>query len=331
VIVGSGGIARLAHLPAFRDAPRVRRRVDIVAMLDSDPGVPPVPGLPLLTRRDQLAELGRVDFIDICTPTASHLELALWGLSQGYHVVCEKPVALSRTEADRLSAAARAHDRVLVPCHQYRYNPVWRQIRDWLATGTIGAWHLAELSVHRLLADPGARTAGTPWRGTREDGKGGVLLDHGTHLIYQLLDLGGAPSAVSAWIGRLGHREYDVEDTASVLLEFPGRLATLFVTWAARERDNRVRFIGDAGTIEWVGGELRLERAGRSERIDFTAELDKASYSGWFAGLFETFVGAMDSRIADPHLDDIRRVATVLELAYEAARTGRTQPFPAPA
>jgi predicted dehydrogenase len=132
------------------------------------------------------------------------------------------------------------------------------------------------------------------------------------------------PAAVSAWTGRLRHHKYEVEDTASLHLEYPGRLVTMFFTWAARQRDNRVRFVGDAGSIEWAGGELRLDRGrGRVERLDFSAELDKSAYRRWFAGLFESFVAALDHRVApDPYLEDIRRVASVVEHAYEAARTG---------
>ena len=330
VIFGSGGIARSAHLPAFLEAPGVRERVEIVGLVDGARDVEPADGIRLLERQDQVVELGPVDFIDICTPTASHVALTLWGLERGYHVLCEKPVALTRSEAVRIGDAARQHGRVVVPCHQYRFNPVWRQIKDWLREGAIGHWHLAELSVHRLLADPGARAqgGGTPWRVTRDEGRGGVLVDHGTHLVYQALDVAGVPRAVSAWTGRLRHHRYEVEDTASVLLEYPDRLVTMFFTWAARKRENLVRFIGERGTIAWVGGELRLDADGRSERIDYSAQLDKASYQGWFAGLFATFVTAMDSRTADPYLQDIQRVAAVLEVAYQAAERGVRLPIP---
>src|SRR5690242_6707714 len=191
-VIGAGGIARQSHLPALRAAP-LRNRVDIVAVVDSAPGVPPVDGIPLVRDRAALRDVagGPLDFIDICTPTASHLELTLWGLEQGYHVVCEKPVALTRAEADRIAAAAAARGRIVMPCHQYRFNPVWVRVKQWLADGAIGRWHLAELSVHRPTADSGRQVGGgaTPWRGTSAAGRGGVLLDHGTHLIYQLLDI----------------------------------------------------------------------------------------------------------------------------------------------
>src|SRR2546428_5150224 len=277
-VIGAGGIARQSHLPALRDAGAVRSRVEVVAVVDSAADVPPVDSIPLLARREQLLDLGPLDFIDICTPTASHLDLTLWGLEQGYHVICEKPVALSRAEAERIAAAARMSGRIVLPCHQYRFNPVWKRVKGWLAAGAIGHWHLAEFAVYRSAADPGRGAIGTPWRGTRAAGRGWVLLDHGTHLIYQLLDVAGLPSAVSAWTGRLRHRAYEVEDTAWLHFEYPERLVTMFFTWAAQRRENRIRFVGEQGAIEWVGGELRLEREGGLGRHDFSARPGKAAY-----------------------------------------------------
>ena len=328
-LIGAGGIARQSHLPALRSAPALRARVDVVAVVDSAPGIPPVDGIPLLRDRAALRDLAPLDFIDICTPTASHLELTVWGLEQGYHVVCEKPVALTRAEAARISAASRASGRIVMPCHQYRFNPVWQRVKEWLAVGAIGRWHLAEFSVHRLAADPGREAGGRPWRGTSATGRGGVLLDHGTHLVYQLLDVAGMPAAVSAWTGRLRHAGYDVEDTAALRFEYPDRFATMFFTWAGRTRENRIRFVGDSGMIEWVDGELRLERDGAVERLDFAAELEKTAYHRWFACLFETFVATLDSGDAGTRfLDDIGRVASVVEHAYAAARSGATVAIP---
>src|SRR5258705_4654506 len=178
-VIGAGGIARQSHLPALRDAAALRGRVEVVALVDSALDVPPVDAIPLLDRREQLRDLAPLDFIDICTPTASHLELTLWGLEQGYHVVCEKPVALSRGEADRIAAAARTSGRIVMPCHQYRHNPVWVKVKEWLASGAIGRWHLAAFSVHRTTADPGRGVAGTPCRGTSAAGGGGGVLRPG--------------------------------------------------------------------------------------------------------------------------------------------------------
>jgi len=326
IVVGAGGVARGAHLPAYQSHAAVRDRLHIVGVMDAAP-VAPLADLPIVDEGGVDA-LGPIDFIDICTPTATHLELALWGLSRGYHVLCEKPVATTRREADTLAAAAVRARRVVMACHQYRFNPVWQQVIEWLSSGAIGRWHLAEWTVHRPAADPGAQRDAVPWRGRRAKSMGGVLLDHGTHLIYQLLDIAGMPRAVSAWTGHLRHTTYDVEDTATIQLEYPGRLATMLLTWAGAGRENRVRFVGESGAIDWNGPELVLQRGAQVERRDVAAATSKAAYHEWFAELFGEFARAMDHGVCAEGLADIRKVATVLELAYAAARSGSVQRFP---
>lgn len=324
VLLGLGGIARSGHLPAFRTDPKVASRLRIVGIVDDAPSAPAsFDGIPLLSRPDQLAEFGPVDFVDICTPTSSHLELSLWGLSQGYHVLCEKPVAVNRAEAATLAAAALDAGRVVMPCHQYRFNPVWRRVKQWLDDGVIGRWYLAEFRVYRMAADPGAGAGvalpgPVPWRGSRAGGRGGVLLDHGTHLVYELLDVAGPPQSVRAWTGRLRHGGYDVEDTAQLVFEYPDRMATMFLTWAARRRETEIRFIGERGSITWSGGMLTLERGGKTESFDHTVDLDKASYAKWFAELFHDFAITLDAGDRARPMADIAQVAAVLEASYAA-------------
>ncbi|HEY3219782.1 MAG TPA: Gfo/Idh/MocA family oxidoreductase [Gemmatimonadales bacterium] len=319
-LLGLGGIARSGHLPAFQADPRVASRLRIVGIVDDAPTAPPsFEGIPLLSRPEQLAGLAPLDFVDICTPTSSHLALSLWGLSQGYHVLCEKPVAVNRAEAAKLARAARTAHRVVMPCHQYRFNPVWRRVKRWLDDGMIGRWYLAEFRVYRLAADPGSGAIGAvPWRGRRDAGRGGVLLDHGTHLVYELLDVAGPPESVRAWTGRLRHGGYDVEDTAQLVFDYPDRMATMFLTWAARRRETEIRFVGERGSITWSGGLLTLERDGHTESFDHTVDLDKASYAKWFADLFTDFATTLDSGDSARPMADIAQVAAVLEASYAA-------------
>jgi len=314
-VIGLGGVARQSHLPAFR-LPPAAGRLEIVAAVDPWPDAVPLAGIPIVRDLSGLAAL-ELDFVDICTPTGSHLDLTLWGLAHGMHVLCEKPVALTPAEAEQIRRAAVAAGRVVMPCHQYRFNPVWRRVRQWLDTGAIGPWYLAEFDVYRVRADPGAGRTAEPWRSRVADARGGVVLDHGTHLIYQLLDVAGPPSLVQAWSGRLRHAAYDVEDTAHLLFEFPGRMAKMFLTWAGQHRENRIRFTGELGTIDWTGGILTLDRAGTMERFDHSAELRKESYATWFADLFGAFADAMDTGDPEP-MNDIARVASILDLAYSS-------------
>lgn len=323
-LIGFGGVARSSHLPGARLDPRLRDRLEIVVAVDPANSAQDDADIPVIGDRAALDRFAPIDFVDVCTPTGVHLATTLWALDNGLHVLCEKPVATTRAEASAIATAARRTNRIVMPCHQHRFNPAWQQMQRWLRDGVIGHWHLAELSVYRAAADAGRGDAARPWRTVAAEGAGGILLDHGTHLLYSLLDAaGGMPTAIRAWTGRLRHREYSVEDTAELILEFPDRVATMALTWAATHRENRVRFIGDRGTIDWQGGILTLERAGQpGETHDFSSQLDKRSYAGWFAALFRTFADALDRGDAPDALDEIDRVARVLEAAYAAAATG---------
>lgn len=324
-IVGAGGVARLAHLPAYTHDAQIAARLRVVSAVDSRQPAPELGTLPVYTSITAAADAtGPLDFVDICTPTATHQSLVLDAFARGLHVFCEKPVAVTASQSRELAAAARAAKRVLFPCHQYRQNPAWLALRAWLEGGAIGRWHLAEFHVYRAEADRGAIAGGVPWRARKENSLGGVLLDHGTHLLYLLLDVGGMPHSMLAHLTCIGHSNYDVEDTAHLLVDYGDRIATLTLTWAGQERENRIRFVGDEGMVEWVGGLLRLvRRDGRAETTDFSAQLEKREYAGWMSRILGNFADAMDRGESEASLVEIEQVATLLEAAYRSSAEGR--------
>lgn len=333
-IIGLGGIATQSHLPAFR-RPELAERFEIVAAVDpvrAHEGV--VDELPVYADASRMLAEHGIDFVDVATPSATHVELCRWALEHDFHVLCEKPVAIHRDDAMALAALSRARGCVIMPCHQYRANPVWRRIRAWLDDDAIGRWHLCEIAVYRSQADRGTSADALPWRVRRQDAGGGILLDHGTHLLYTMLDIGGMPNAVSSWTATLAHHAYEVEDTAQIRLEFADRTATLFLTWAARHRETRVRIVADGGSINWIDGALTLERAGTVETMDCSRELDKESYSSWFADLFAHFADCLgsggSSAAAESAREDVIRVATILEAAYQSAEISASVTLAAP-
>jgi predicted dehydrogenase len=323
-------VARSAHLPGFQIDPAVAQRLHLAVAVDPAPTAAAGTDLALVPDRNDLRRYAPLDFVDICTPTGSHVDMTLWALAQGFHVLCEKPVAATAADAARIVDAAARAGRVVMPCHQHRFNPAWQQMQRWLHDGAIGHWHLAELAIYRLQADQGAERGLSPWRTLASVGGGGILMDHGTHLIYSLFDAAGTlPSSVLAWSRRLRHRSYASDDTVHLTIEFADRAATIMLTWAAAHRENRVRFMGERGTIDWQGGVLRLERTGHDpEVLDYTAQLDKRMYATWFAQLFAAFATAMDRGQSPEARDDLVGVAAVLEAAEASARSGARVPLP---
>src|SRR5262249_23772537 len=112
-VIGCGAIVTLHQLPALRRC----SQLDLVGVVDRDCewagrvarrfGIPPAPG-------DAAALVGAVDAVLIATPNTTHAAIACDLLEQGVHVLCEKPLATSRADVDRmLDAAARGGARLM--------------------------------------------------------------------------------------------------------------------------------------------------------------------------------------------------------------------------
>ncbi len=96
------------------------------------------PDIALLESSRELGESAEVDLVLVATPPDTHARLSMEMLSAGKHVVCEKPLALGRREAEAMAAAARDRRRHL-SCHQNRrWDPDYRAIRAALEDGLVG-------------------------------------------------------------------------------------------------------------------------------------------------------------------------------------------------
>ncbi len=83
----------------------------------------------------------RIDVVHICTPNALHYPMAAAVLAAGKHLVCEKPLATTSTEAADLVRLARAGNLVAGVGYCYRYYPLVRQMRRMIANGSLGPLH----------------------------------------------------------------------------------------------------------------------------------------------------------------------------------------------
>jgi predicted dehydrogenase len=138
-VLGAGAWARLAHVPGFkRDT-----RCEVVAVCDPerrladdmarDFGIPHVTtDFREVLRRDD------VDLVDVCTPSATHFELAWGALEAGKHVLCEKPVAFDFRETIRAAELARANRLKTKLGFTFRYSPAMRYARALIDQGFIG-------------------------------------------------------------------------------------------------------------------------------------------------------------------------------------------------
>lgn len=95
-------------------------------------------GITICTSVEEVLDDDRIEAVAIATPASTHSSLGLAFLESGKHVLMEKPLASSLSEAEKLVDAARQHGLVLMCDHTFCYSPAVQQIRDWIRDGTVG-------------------------------------------------------------------------------------------------------------------------------------------------------------------------------------------------
>jgi len=161
----------------------------------------------------------------VATPPGSHADLCVAALLRSAHVICEKPLAPTVAEADRIVEAAAAAGRSVAVNHHFRFQPIFAAVAEAVAARRHGAlvfvqaWQLMDLPPWREPA---------PWRAAMSDR---CLLESGVHFVDLLLHLfGDRPDALS-FHRSAGPGGPSGADAVQILtLEFPhGRLAQLTI------------------------------------------------------------------------------------------------------
>jgi predicted dehydrogenase len=328
VLLGAGNIALRGHAPQWSGP--LKDQVEIVAVADLSEANRAAaqlifPEARVYESAEDALNAENPDFVDICTPPFTHRGLIAGAASRGLHIVCEKPLAPSLDEALRIADGVKRAKVVFQPCHQYNYSPPWQRVRELVPR--IGQIHFAEYTVRRTAANEGNAHWTPAWRTNRDLAGGGILVDHGAHILYQLRSVMGEPRSVNATVRTLLHHGYGVEDTALLTLDHGQALAELSLTWAARRREIAFRFVGERG--ELVGDEEKIQLAVETTEVIPLGGMSKnSSHSEWFAPMFSEFVARVRARDLDPGpLDESLYVARVIEQAYASSKAGRALPI----
>jgi predicted dehydrogenase len=200
-----------------------------------------------LVRRDD------VQLVDICTPGDTHCEIAVAALEAGKHVLCEKPLANSVAEAEKMAAAAQAAAargvRSMV-AFNYRRVPALALARRLVAEGRIGeVRHVRAVYLQDWLSDPASPMT---WRLDRKKAGSGALGDLGAHIVDAAqfvtgLRITGVSALTETFTtsrpdGAGGTGEVTVDDAALFLARFTGGAVGSFeATRYALGRKNAMR------------------------------------------------------------------------------------------
>ena len=192
----------------------------------------------------RLLASGGFDIVDLTVPTHLHAEMTVAALKAGYHVLCEKPMALNLADCDRMLAAAKRARRELLVAQCVRFAPEYAFVRGLVESGRYGKVVAADFT--RYIAPPKWSAKGSNW--FFDEGKsGGVLFDVHVHDLDYVAGTFGRPRAISAAFHR--NAKGAVDHTT----------ATLFCGDALITSDSS--FV-PAGSFVWEGsGRVFFERA----------------------------------------------------------------------
>ena len=256
--------------------------VSVAALADTDAGR--LKSAAALAGRDaapydsaqELFEAPGVDAVVLSLPNFLHAPMAIAAMRQGKHVLVEKPMALSTSEAREMIRVRDETGTQLMVGMNQRFNPYTVAARKMIAAGAIGEVQQCRTRWLRERTELWGGARGN-WCLTPEKSGGGPLMDLGIHKLDQALFLAGTWPKVEQITGftteGIGRREaathgsaYEVEDYAFGLVRFAGGMvltveASYFLNQPGEVQDTTI--LGTEGAVHLAKGKgTLLKRTG---------------------------------------------------------------------
>jgi len=184
----------------------------------------------------------------VATPTSMHLEHAVTLVSEGIHVMMEKPLAVSLKGIRRLETLIKKNDITFMMAHSFRFHEGLAVLKKLLERKAIGEVYHAQIMNGWYLPDWHIDEDYRKGYSAREKAGGGVLLTNMSHILDISRWLFGDIVSALGWKGRLGRLEIDVEDYASCFLKTEkGTAITALSDFLSRYPRNEIKVFGSKG------------------------------------------------------------------------------------
>jgi UDP-N-acetyl-2-amino-2-deoxyglucuronate dehydrogenase len=208
-----------------------------------------------LTMEELVCRERAIDVVVICTPNGLHAKQSVLALQQGYHVLVEKPMALTATDCATMMQAAADAGRQLFTVMQNRFNPPVQAVKKLLDAGSFGKLYSVQLTC--FWNRDQSYYQQSPWRGTKEM-DGGVLFTQFSHFIDLLYWFFGEVDTVKSVTANMAHpTSSELEDVGAVVLRFKnGIIGTIHfsVNSFQTNREGSIIISGEKGMVK-IGGE----------------------------------------------------------------------------
>ena len=341
-IIGIGSIGDV-HIKAYKQNPDV----EIYAFCDinetrlREKGERDAVTRLYTSEAEMLEALPELDAVSVCTWNSEHAPCTIMALEAGKHVLCEKPMALSADEAQKMKTAAEKNGRLLMIGFVRRFGNDAKIVSEFMENGDFGDLYYAKATYLRRAGCPGG------WFGDKSRSGGGPLIDLGVHVIDLVRYLAGNPQPISVYgaaFHKLGARShikgneswkasdqseddvFNTEDMATALIRFDNGMVL------SVEASFSLNIKKDEGKIELfgtkAGAKMDPELEIFTEMNGYMADVNlNAKTALDFDGLFENeinhFIACLNDGIdcRAPAADGVT-LMKILDAIYKSAETG---------
>lgn len=236
----------------------------------------------------------------IANPAPFHVEISIRLMSVGCHLLIEKPMAERTVGVKKLIQKAEAHKVVLQVGYNLRFLSCLQEFRRQIRSELIGRILSVHVEVGQYLPSwrPGADYRKTV--SARAELGGGVLLEL-SHEIDYLRWIFGDVAWVSAWTGRVGELEINVEDSANLILGFrdngilAGGVATLGMDFIRKDPVRACLAVGSQSSLRWNGLSGTVEKYSTKSKSWVTIFKEENALQQTYVNEWKSFLGCADS------------------------------------
>lgn len=259
-----------------------------------------------------------IDVISVCTPNGLHAEHSIKALKAGFHVLCEKPMAINVHDCGEMIKAAESANKRLFAIKQNRFNPPIAALKKAISDGRLGNLYSIQLNCFWNRNEDYYKNS---WKGTH-DMDGGTLYTQFSHFIDLLYWLIGDVKKAHAIMRNFAHHGIiEFEDAGVVALEFHnGVIGTVNYTVNSygKNMEGSLTIFGEKGTVK-IGGQYLNELEYQNiEGFEF-----KDLPEGNTANNYGQYQGSMSNhdRVYENLVDVLTNHGTISTNAYEGLKT----------
>jgi predicted dehydrogenase len=267
---------------------------------------------------DLLASEKDLDVISICSPNGLHAEHSIKALNAGFHVLCEKPMAINVHDCGEMLKAAERNNRRLFAIKQNRFNPPVAAVKEAIDKGILGKIYSVQLS---CFWNRNFDYYHNSWKGTLEL-DGGTLYTQFSHFVDLLYWMVGDVRKAYALMGNFAHEGViEFEDTGVVALEFyNGALGTINYTVNSfgKNMEGSLTIFAEKGTVK-IGGQYLNELEYQNiEDFEF-----KDLPQGNTANNYGKYQGSMSNhdKIYENLIDVLKNGSSISTSSFEGLKT----------